>query len=480
MSANRARPELETRDTGELIPITRQTPALLSRSHATRVLSREQPKGSGKPWVALSLAAIVAAAAVAFYHPWQAISASPVAAEAPAADALRTVSIARPAPVGGANVVLPATLRPWQTTTLHARVSGYLTAWHYDLGAQVKAGELLAEIETPELDQELAEGEALAREADAAAAQAEAERTEAQAELHVAEAQQARVQAEYDLAKSQLVRREKLIQRGAISQEEYDTFQRQVEARRADVAAAQSDVARRRTNLQTRAAVIQARQAAATSRQANVDRLKELQGFKRIVAPFDGVITGRTAEVGMLVTAGQEPLFVVEDFSRIRVQVEVPQTYAMQTGVGVAATVSLPESNVPPVAATITRIADSIDAATRTMLAEIELDNGERHLQSGSYAQVTLAAASSGGAWTIPTNTVAMRTDGPHVALVDGDSRIEIRRVELGRDLGNRVVVTQGIRGSERLVVNPSDNLASGLRVQVVEKTQDAQHVAQR
>ncbi|MEX2026108.1 MAG: efflux RND transporter periplasmic adaptor subunit, partial [Pirellulaceae bacterium] len=318
------------------------------------------------------------------------------------------MSIARPAPAESASVVLPATIRPWQTTTLHARVSGYLTAWHRDLGSQVKAGELLAEIETPELDQELAEGEALAREADAAAVQAQAERTEAEAELQVAEAQLVRVQAEYELALSQLDRREKLAKRKAISQEEYDTFRRQFEARGADVAAAKSDVARRRVSLQTRAAVIQARQAAASSRQANVDRLGELQAFKRITAPFDGVITSRTAEVGMLVTAGTEPLFVVEDLSRIRVQVDVPQTYAMQISPGVKATVSLPESSAPPIKAEITRVSDSVNAASRTMLAEIELDNLTLGFQPGSYAQVTLVAPQNGTAWTIPTNTLSM------------------------------------------------------------------------
>src|SRR5207248_3213232 len=143
--------------------------------------------------------------------------------------------------------------------------------------------------------------------------------------------------------------------------------------------AAQSDLARRRTNLQTRAAIIEARQATANSRRSNVDRLQELQAFKRIVAPFDGVITSRTAEVGMLVNAGKEALFVIEDLSRIRVQLNVPQTYAMQTAAGVTATISLPESHLQPVHAEITRIADSVDASSRTMLAEIELDNTDHH-----------------------------------------------------------------------------------------------------
>jgi multidrug efflux pump subunit AcrA (membrane-fusion protein) len=318
----------------------------------------------------------------------------------------------------------------------------------------------------------------LAREAEAAAVQAQAERVEAEAELKVAEAQLVRAQAEHELAKSQVVRRDKLLQSRVISAEEHDTYQRQVEARAADVAAAQADVARRRSNLETRAAVIAVREATAKSRQANVERLNELQRFKRIVAPFDGVITRREAEVGMLVTADREALFVVEDTSRIRVQINVPQTYAMQTSPGVAATISLPESSVRPVQAEITRIAESVETASRTMLAEIELDNSAHRVQPGSYAQAALDAPQSNTAWTIPTNTLSMRVDGPHVALVNSENQIQLKRVTLGRDLGGRVVVAEGIRGGEHLVANPRDDLADGVRVQVNQPEESASKLA--
>jgi multidrug efflux pump subunit AcrA (membrane-fusion protein) len=390
------------------------------------------------------------------------------------------VNVDRPSPAATASVVLPATFRPWQTTTLHARVSGYLKAWHQDLGANVQAGDLLAEIETPELDQELAEGESLAREAAAAAVQAKAERVEAEADLKVAEAQLLRIQADAELVKSQLVRREKLLTTRAIAQEEYDTFFKQTEARVADVAAAKADVARRRANLETRAAIIEVREATAKGRRANVARLQELQTFKRIVAPFGGVVMRRTAEVGMLVTAGQESLFAIEDNSRVRVQINVPQTYSMQTKPGVAAVISVPETALRDVAATITRIAESVDAASRTMLAEIEVENGSHLLQPGSYAQVTLSMPQSGGQWTIPTNAVSMRVEGPHVAVVDERNQIELKRVSLGRDLGARVIVVDGIRGDERLVVNPSDDLVDGVNVRVGQRNQPGREVARR
>jgi multidrug efflux pump subunit AcrA (membrane-fusion protein) len=355
-----------------------------------------------------------------------------------------------------------------------------LGAWHQDLGARVNEGELLAEIETPELDQELAEGKALAREALAAAAQARAELTEAEADLKMAEAQLARIQAETELVKSQLVRREKLLSTRAITQEEYDTFLRQTEARTAEVAAAKADVVRRRANLNTRAAIIEVREATAKSRQANVARLEELQTFKRIVAPFDGTVIRRTAEVGMLVTAGQESLFVLEDTSRIRVQVSVPQTYSAQTSPGVAVSISVPESVVQGIQGTITRIAGSVDSASRTMLAEIQLENASGELQPGSYAQATLVLPQEKDAWSIPTNAVSMRVEGPHVAVVNDQSRIEIRRVSLGRDLGARVVVLEGIRGDEQLVVNPGDDLVDGAAIQLSAQRAGGEEIARR
>jgi RND family efflux transporter MFP subunit len=217
--------------------------------------------------------------------------------------------------------------------------------------------------------------------------------------------------------------------------------------------------------LQTRAAVINAREATAKSRHSNVSRLQELVAFKRIVAPFDGVVTRRRAEVGMLVTTGKESLFVVEDMSRVRVQANVPQAYSSQTRRGVSTTVSVPESAVPAVAGTVTRIADSVDSASRTMLAEVELDNASGRFQPGSYAQLALNLPQSDTSWTIPTNTVQMRVEGPHVALVDDRGQVEVRRVTLGRDLGSRVVVV-GIRGDERLIVNPADDLVSGAQVE--------------
>ncbi|MGE0535141.1 MAG: efflux RND transporter periplasmic adaptor subunit [Pirellulales bacterium] len=415
------------------------------------------------------MALLSAFAGAAYWQPWKALANQPaISAGEQSPPVLRTVNVERPTMAAAGSVVLPATVQPWQQATLHARVSGYVRAWFPDLGTPVKTGEVLAELDTPELDQELAEAIALAREADAAAAQARAERAEAQADLKVAAAQLERVQAEAELARTQLSRRAQLLERRAISQEEFETFQRDVAVRTADVEATEADVVRRRTNLATRAAVIAAREATAKSRQSNVDRLEELERFKLIIAPFDGIITRRAAEVGALITAGQEPLYVVEDMTRVRVQLQVPQTYARQTAVGAAARVSLPESPQSGIDAVVTRLADAVDPVSRTMLAEIELDNSAHEYQPGSYAQVTLTTPST-AAWTIPSNTVHMRVDGPYVVTVNDHDEIDAKPVVLGRDLGSQIVATAGIEGHERLVINPSDDLQRGDRVQVSE-----------
>jgi multidrug efflux pump subunit AcrA (membrane-fusion protein) len=466
----------------DLHRMTVETPALrshtevkLTRSGAVPAAARKsgqsQPPAPVKKYSArfallMAMATSVLIGAAVYFQPWSHAGETTLAAGHEVPDSRRVVQIARPTQAVTSEVVLPATIRPWQSATLHARASGYLTAWHKDLGAKVKAGELLAEIETPELDQEVAVGEALAHEAEAAAAQAKAERIEAEADLKVAAAQLVRIRAETELARTQLARREKLVVTRTIAKEEYDTFATQMESRNAEVVAAESDVIRRRSNLDTRTAIIDARVATAQSRQSNVERLKELQEFKRIVAPFDGIVTRRDAEVGMLVTAGQEGLFVVEDMSRVRVQLQVPQTYAIQTVPGVAATVAVPESSALAASAVVTRIADSVDTNNRTMLAEIEIENGSRRFQPGSYAQVTLQVPQGDAAWTVPTNTVAMRVAGPHVAVVNDQDRIELNPVKLGRDLGTKVVIAAGIHGNERLVVNPSDSLTNGETIQ--------------
>jgi RND family efflux transporter MFP subunit len=171
----------------------------------------------------------------------------------------------------------------------------------------------------------------------------------------------------------------------------------------------------------------------------------------------------------MLVTAGQESLFTLEDMSRVRVQMNVPQTYATQIDPGVRTSITIPESVIQNIPGVVTRVTDSVEMASRTMLAEVELENTNQRFQPGSYAQVTLNTAQSAAGWTIPTNTLQMRVNGPHVAVVNDLDQVEVRPVKLGRDLGSRVRVVEGISGGERLVVNPGDSLIHGMQIKVHE-----------
>lgn len=452
-------------------PVSQPDPISLAKTAVFRRSGIHRPPAKRSGFVVSwpVLFGVLAAAGTATVQPWKWVESTSISPAELHEATLRAVDVASPSKATTASVTLPGTLRPWQTAVLYARANGYVKAWHHDLGSQVRAGDLLVEIDTPELDQELAQGEGLAREAEAAVVQAQAERTEAEADLKVAESQLSRARAEVNLAQIQLVRREQLVARKVIVQEELDTAVRQMETRTAEVAAAESDVARRQANLHTRDAIIAARKSTAESRRSNVQRLQELQGFQRITAPFDGVITRRAVEVGMLVSPGSEPLYAVQDMSRIRVQVQVPQTYSSRMQLGVAAVIALPESSTESVSGTITRMADAVEAASRTMTIEIELANDDHRLQPGSYSQVTLDVPQAGNSWTIPANTVSMKVDGPHVVLVDEADRIELRRVTLGRDLGSRVVVAEGIHGGERLVVNPTDDLTNGLAIRVRE-----------
>ena len=457
-----------TSTTSNLVIASLDQPSKLRTTADLPAVTRVQPRAASSRKAALwttSSLVLLLVIAVLGRRSWI----TPVVAAEQHESQVRVVSVALPSPMTAADVQLPATIRPWQSATLSARVSGYLKEWKVDLGGRVQAGDLLAEIETPELDQELAQGIALANEAKAAVEQAKAELNEAEADVQAGEADLGRARAEVNLARIQLARREKLLATKAVSQEEFDTWFKEVETRNADVMAAEAELARRQANIGTRTAVIEVREATAKSSLANVSRLQELQSFQRIYAPFSGVVTRRDAEVGMLITAGKEPLFTIEDMSRVRVQVQVPQTYAMQTRVGANTTVGLPEEASAEMGAVVTRTANAVDPITRTMLAEIELENREGRWQPGSYAQVRIAIAANDSSWTIPTNTLQMRVDGPHVVVVDEANGLEVRPVELGRDLGDRIMVASGIAGDERLVVNPGDDLTSGMSVKIHE-----------
>jgi len=313
-------------------------------------------------------------------------------------------------------VVLPGTLQGFVQAPISARASGYLKKWYRDIGSRVEQGELLAEIETPETDQQLA--------------QAVAARQQAASSLA--------------LATSTLARWEALKKRDVVSQQELE------EKKSADAQA--------KANL-----------AAAD---ANVERLRQLESFKRVTAPFAGVVTKRNVDTGDLIDAGGgagRALFVLSQTDPLRVYVNVPQSYAHMVKAGQKVTVTQQEMRGETFSGEIVRTAGAIDAQTRTMQVEVVLQNADDKLLPGAYVQVSLPLAGT-GALTLPTNVLLMRGEGPRVAVVGADGKVKLRAVKIGRNLGEVIEILDGVGPDDKVVLNPSDSMNDGDIVVVSQK----------
>jgi RND family efflux transporter MFP subunit len=308
----------------------------------------------------------------------------------------------------------------------------------------VMAGQVLAVIASPEVDQELNQARADALEAAAAVAQSKAALEQAQANLGIARITQKRYAS--------------LIDKRAVTQQSLDEADEAFRARTADVSAAGAN--------------INAAEATLKSRTANVERLTQMQGFERVVAPFDGVITARNIELGDLVNAGSGnasmSLFSVAQSNVLRVQVEVPQSAALAIKAGQHATLTVQERPGRRYVATVTRSAQSIDVAARTMLTEVQVDNRDGSLVPGMYGEVNFDITASQPSLIIPSTALVIDKKGMHVVSVSADSRVHFVAVDIGQDQGSQVEISQGLRGGETLVSNPSDLLSDGEKVSVV------------
>jgi RND family efflux transporter MFP subunit len=340
---------------------------------------------------------------------------------------------------------LPGNLQPLYSASVFARTNGYIESRSVDIGSDVKAGQVLAVISAPEVDQELIQARADALEAAAAVAQSKAALEQAQANLGIARITQKRYAS--------------LIEKHAVTQQSLDEADETFRARTADVSAAGAN--------------INAAEATLKSRKANVERLTQLQGFERVVAPFDGVITSRNAEVGDLVNAGSGngsmSLFSVAQSNVLRVQVEVPQSAALAVKVGQQATLTVQERPSRRYVASVTRSAQSIDVAARTMLTEVQVDNRDGSLVPGMYGEVNFDINASQPSLIIPSTALVVDKNGMHVVSVSADSRVHFVAVDIGQDQGSQVEISQGLRGGETLVSNPSDLLSDGEKVSIVQ-----------
>ncbi len=331
--------------------------------------------------------------------------------------AVPTVTVVSPTPAKApATLALPAEIRPLTEAPIHARASGYLKRWLVDLGAKVEAGQLLAEIDTPELNQELAQSRA----------------------------QLAQSQAALDLAKTTAARWAELLKTASVSEQE---------------------AAEKRADLALKSATVEAARA-------NVRRLEELQSFDRVVAPFAGVITARRVDIGDLIKAdnGTE-LFRLAETHKLRVFVRVPQGAAPRMLPGVTAELHIPELPGRDFTALVVRTAGMLSSDSRTLLTELEVDNSRGEILSGSYAQVSFPDDKPAASLTLPANTLLFHAEGTLVGVVRADNTVELRKVKLGRDFGPVIEISSGIEPNDRVIVNPFDSLVAGTTVRVAEPT---------
>ena len=384
---------------------------------------------------------------------------------------LRVVNIARPKHSEAVTLTLPANIDAFQTSLLHARVNGYLLGWQADIGDRVQRGQDLAEIDTPELDQELAVAEANLAQACVDLEEAKAELLEAHANVKQADAEVAKAKANLDYTQLVHQRNEKLHAQHAISNQDLEESRRDNAARQAEQDAADAQRKTRQSNVATRTTHIMSHEATVRSLEANQRRLEQLQGFKIIQAPFDGVVIRRRVELGELVTAGSasnsHELFALAQADTLRIRINVPQSQAPAVHLGQSAEVLVPEYPDRVFTAKVTRTARTIDPISRTLLVELELPNADYGVLPGTFGQVRLTVARAESAFTVPASVLLSRTEGLRVAVVDTQNVVRLRKVKLGRDFGGTIEVLAGLQGEEALVINPSDDLTDNERVAI-------------
>jgi len=397
-----------------------------SAVHGSEQLKHETPKVSPRSLGVLVFLVLIILVSIASFGILRRIHASNELTKYTNTYAAPPVSVQAPVTAQSANeIVLPGNIQAYTLAPIYARTTGYVKAWYHDIGSRVNKGDLLAIIETPELDQQLVQAKA-----DLATAQSNA-----------------------TIAKTTADRYNDLISKNAVSQQDTDTAVSQLEARTAEV----------------------------NSAVANVHRLEELQSFERIEAPFDGVITARNIDVGQLITStgstvtagsgvvsGNKEIFDISAVRTLRVYVNVPQVYSPDAKNGAIATLTLPQYPGRKFEGKLVRSSDAVDPATRTLLAEVDVDNRDGQLLPGSYTEVHLHTVIPAPALIIPVSALILGTDGLSVATVDAQSNAHLIHVTSGRDLGATVEILSGLAPNQKVITNPPDSLIEGEKVRVV------------
>ncbi len=399
----------------EIVIMSVQQPPVTTQPNETQTFHDPgpAPAGRGNILVGAVLLVLLTAGVVTFLNRKGETDA--LAKETEAA-AIPTVAVVRPiTEPGGDELMLPGNLQAFIESPIFARTNGYLLRWTKDMGSKVQKGELLAVIDTPEVDQELSQ----------------------------ARATREQVKSALELAKISADRWANLRKSDSVSQQEADQQASGYQQALANLAAAD----------------------------ANVRRLEQLESFKNVYAPFSGVLTRRNVDPGALINSGAQAtgkeLFDIARVDPLRVYVSVPQAYAPSMKVGVKAAVTLQEFPGQKFIGTVARTADAIDPATRTLNTEVDVPNKDGKLLPGSFGQVHFATGTSVPRITVPVNAMLFRAEGPQVAVVDKDNKVHLRRINIGRDFGATLEILGGLDVSDQIIINPSDSLEEGQQVHI-------------
>jgi RND family efflux transporter MFP subunit len=376
-------------------------------------------KRSRKPWLALAIA-IAVVAIVLFWGIWSRVRAGRTVSAETAQAAVTAVSVISPKQSAPAQeIILPGNVQPFSSSPIYSRTNGYLRKWYVDIGTRVKQGQLLAVIDAPEVDQQVA--------------QSISNLDTAKANLELAEITKNRYQG--------------LLKSKAVAQQDVDNAVGTYNATKSIVEADQ----------------------------ANVKQLQAMQSFEKIYAPFDGVVTARNTDIGDLVNSGsgggvKSDLFHMAQPGTLRVYVNVPEEYSQGIKDGMTADITLAEFPGRKFQGKLVRSADAINMTTRTLLIEIDVDNPTGTLLTGSYAEVHLAVPTQASTFVIPVNTLIFRTEGLRVGIVK-DGKVVLAAVTPGHDFGNTIEIVAGLKAGDQVIVNPPDSIVSGQEVQIVQAT---------
>jgi RND family efflux transporter MFP subunit len=339
-----------------------------------------------------------------------------------------------------ASLVLPGNIQAVTEAPVLARSSGYIRTRSVDIGDRVQAGQVLAEIEAPELNQQILQAEANVELAGSNIEQSQAALQQGQSNLN--------------LAKITAGRSQQLFDKNVVSRQDYDTAQMQYAAQQA--------------NVQALTKAVSAANSSAAASKANLARLKDLKNYQTVRAPFAGVITVRNVDVGALVNEGSTLLYRIAQTDRLRTYLNVPQVDAGSVKVGLHATLIVPDLGGRKFSGAVTRTANALDPASRTLLTEVQVDNSGGALMPGMYTQVDLAVPRKDPPLVIPGDTLVVRGDGPQVAIVGPDGIVHFKLIHIGRDFGDRLEVLDALEEGQQLAVNPGDTVREGARVKPV------------